>query len=162
MMASICPRLESVWASCFRQRRSLDVAFQDSEHVAQLALRLGVGARFADTMPQVPLDHVFRERFQATAGRDELRQNLRAIAVLFDHPLNGPQLAGDLSHSGGQRPLGLRRMLFSRSFHTRNQHAAPGRSKIKIFIFTLEGGRGYIPNRRRLGRELRAGRCTQP
>ena len=45
------------------------------------------------------MNQLFRQRFQTASRGNDLRENLRAVSVLFQHPLYGPELADDFANA---------------------------------------------------------------
>ena len=74
---------------------SLYIAFQDRKQLPQFLPGFGrVLGRF-NAMVQVGVNDFFREGFQSFSGGNKLHENLRAIAVLVNHRLDGCQLPRD-------------------------------------------------------------------
>ena len=61
-------------------------------------------------MLRVRMNQLFGQRFQAAPGGDKLHENLRAIAVVRQHPLDGIELTDnfpDPHHQGAAFILGM-------------------------------------------------------
>ena len=71
----------------------LDVTLQHRQQFGQFSPTLRRTVRALDAVVDVRVNQFFGQRFQATTGGNDLRENLRAVAVLFQHPLDGPELA---------------------------------------------------------------------
>ncbi len=75
-----------------------NVAFQHDQKLLQLLApfrrRLGV----LNAVPHVGMNQRFRQRLDGLARGDQLHENFRTVAILFQHPLDGVQLADDAAH----------------------------------------------------------------
>ena len=90
----------------------LDVAFQHGEKFGQLPPAFRRAVRVLDAMVDVRVNQLFRQRFQAATGRNDLREDLRAVPVLLQHPLDCAELAGDLANpDNGSAALFLRMLV---------------------------------------------------
>lgn len=101
---------------CLSHRDELfDVAFQDCEQLAELAFSFGGILGLFDAMPDMRMNELFSERFEAAARGNNLSQYLHAILIVLQHPLDGAELAGDLARPDNRSApflLGMSVLLF--------------------------------------------------
>ncbi len=87
------------------------VPFEDGEQVVEFAPAFPGFGRTFDALVGMLMDHDLGEGFERLACRNHLHQHLRAIAILFDHPLDRGELSADLAQPHSQSPLFRRGML---------------------------------------------------
>ena len=79
--------------------RLFHVTLQHHEQLAQFPLTFRRAVRLLDSVMHMGVNQFFGERFQPAPGGDDLREDFRAVAIFVQHPLDGPELAGDLAHA---------------------------------------------------------------
>jgi len=77
---------------------SFNVTLQHHQKLLQLLLSLRGRMGVFNAMLHVGVNQRFRQRLEGFSRGNQLHQYLRAVAVFFEHPLNGVQLADDAAY----------------------------------------------------------------
>ena len=84
-----------------RTLRTVQERFQQGERCAEKLIAAGREVFTAE--PNVRVDYFFAQRFEGTAGRDHLIQNIGAISILGHQSFEGLNLAANFSQASDER-----------------------------------------------------------